>query len=312
MIRAKKQFRRSLPFVFEKEPDTAAVDSAAPLSRREYLAEKLLVHGAVLLRGFGIADLSDFENFVRSFSGKELFGYAGGVSPRNSLKGAIYTSTEYPPEVGLSLHNELSYADVFPANLYFGCLIAPAVDGETTLGDSRRILQKLDAEVLGLFKRKQICYIRNLEADKFSDYSWQAAFETENRAEVEKVCRKIGASFEWQPDGRLQVRQIRPATVKHPVTGEEVWFNQADGFHPSNLGLENYETFEESEFRLNCTFGDGTPIEPQILEHVRRVLRSETIPHRWLAGDILILDNLLTAHGRKPFSGPRKIVLAMT
>ncbi|NJM52790.1 MAG: TauD/TfdA family dioxygenase [Blastocatellia bacterium] len=29
-------------------------------------------------------------------------------------------------------------------------------------------------------------------------------------------------------------------------------------------------------------------------------------------GDILILDNILTAHGRMPFSGQRKIMLAMT
>jgi hypothetical protein len=28
-------------------------------------------------------------------------------------------------------------------------------------------------------------------------------------------------------------------------------------------------------------------------------------------GDILMVDNMLVAHGREPFSGPRKILVAM-
>ena len=110
------------------------------------------------------------------------------------------------------------------------------------------------------------------------------------------------------------VSQTRPATAKHPETGEEVWFNQADGFHSSNLDEETKQWFVENneEFRLNAHFGDGSPIAVTMLEQIREVMKKETIPHRWQTGDILILDNLLTAHGRMPFSGQRKIALAMT
>jgi alpha-ketoglutarate-dependent taurine dioxygenase len=114
----------------------------------------------------------------------------------------------------------------------------------------------------------------------------------------------------------LRLSQIRPAILTHPTTHEKVWFNQADGFHPSNLDAETYRALislmSEDEFRLNVFFGDGSPIDLETLGHIRAVLESETIPHRWQAGDVLILDNILAAHGRAPFTGARKIALAMT
>ncbi|HEX8369765.1 MAG TPA: TauD/TfdA family dioxygenase [Pyrinomonadaceae bacterium] len=311
------------PAVDEKE-NAADLDLLVETARsgRDFFREKLLTHGALLFRGYQVRSVSDLERFVDEFSGGEkLFNYAGGVSPRNPLGGGgkgggVYTSTEYPAQYALSLHNELSYADVYPRHLYFCCLTPAAAGGETTLGDSRRILQNIDAEIAELFKNKKICYVRNLHAVKGDGYSWQEAFETDDKQTVEACCRKIGAQFQWQTSGGLRVRQIRPAIIKHPLTGEEVWFNQADGFHPSNLDAETYQTLiaamSEDEFRLNVYFGDGSPIDLETLAHIRAVLQSETIPHRWQAGDVLILDNILAAHGRLPFTGARKIALAMT
>ncbi|HEX8246692.1 MAG TPA: TauD/TfdA family dioxygenase [Pyrinomonadaceae bacterium] len=310
------------PVADEKE-NAAGLDLLIETARggRDFFREKLLTHGALLFRGYQVRCVADLERFVQEFSGGEkLFSYAGGVSPRNPLGsskgGGVYTSTEYPAQYALSLHNELSYADVYPRHLYFCCLTPAATGGETTLGDSRRILQNIDAGIAELFKNKKICYVRNLQAGKGSGYSWQEAFETDDKQTVEAWCRKIGAQFQWLASGGLRVRQIRPAIINHPVTGEAVWFNQADGFHPSNLDAETYQTLiaamKEDEFRLNAYFGDGSPIDLETLTHIRAVLHSETIPHRWQAGDVLILDNILAAHGRMPFTGERKIALAMT
>jgi alpha-ketoglutarate-dependent taurine dioxygenase len=304
------------------EKTDAGLDALIETARlkREFFRKKLLLHGAILFRGYRVRSVSDLERFVQNFSGGEkLFSYAGGVSPRNPLgKGVgVYTSTEYPAQYALSLHNELSYSDVYPRHLYFCCLIPAAAGGETTLGDSRRILQKIAPEVVAAFRNKKICYVRNLHGETGSGYSWREAFETGDKQTVEDCCRKIGAQFEWKPNGVLRLSQIRPAIVKHPVTGEEVWFNQADGFHPSNLDAETYQTLleifkSEEDFRLNAFFGDGSPIDLQTLAHIRAVLQSETIPHKWQTGDVLILDNILAAHGRMPFTSARKIVLAMT
>ncbi len=313
---------RQMPLAVEPNGSSsvaALLDAAA--RDGELFSNALLAHGALLFRGFDLADLDDFARFVSAFSGKDqLFGYAGGASPRSGLSQAnpgVYSSTEYPSHVGLSLHNELSYADVYPQRLYFFCVTAPERGGETTIGDSRRILKNLPPALVERFRTRKIRYIRNLHSEKGYGYSWQEALGTDSRSEAEACCRRIGADFEWQPGGMLRMSQVRPATAVHPATGEEVWFNQADGFHPTALGADMYDEMmalcgSEEQFRLNVSYGDGTPIEVEALQAIRTLLIQETVPHRWRAGDILVIDNLLAAHGRMPFSGPRKIALAMT
>jgi alpha-ketoglutarate-dependent taurine dioxygenase len=302
----------TLPFEVETGLGRAEAD-------RERLEGLLLKHGALLLRGLGLNSVEGLADFVAAFSGGQPpFGYAGGASPRVGLGAeGVYSSTEYPSHMPLALHNELAYSARYPSRLYFFCLVAPKVGGETTLGDSRQILRSLDPAVLGRFRDSGVRYIRNLSPHKGSGYSWQEAFETDDPGEAEAHCQAMGADYEWRPGGLLRVSQTRPATAVHPRTGEEVWFNQADGFHPSALDAETYQAQlalcgSESEFRLNVNYGDGTPIERDALDHVRAVLRAATISHRWQTGDLLVIDNLLAAHGRLPFQGPRKIALAMS
>ena len=316
------QNRTLTPFAVRPTSDSSADAAVATATeQRPALSKHLLKAGALLFRGFNLRTPEDFSRMVDAFTGgAPRFGYAGGASPRRALSGngdGLYSSTEYPPEMELSLHNELSYADIHPRHLFFFCLVAPQVGGATTLGDSRRILQRIDPHVLDLFRTKGVRYVRNLSPDAGSGYSWQDAFETQDPSSAEAACERIGADWEWRDGGFLHVSQLRPATARHPVTGVEVWFNQADGFHPSALDSETYATLlawhgSEDAFRLNVTWGDGTPILRHVLTEVRAAIRAERVEHRWEAGDAVVLDNYLTAHGRAPFSGLRKIALAMT
>jgi len=315
---------KTLPLIVEPDDDVAgASESSAEafalscVEEGDWLREKLLECGALLLRGLPAATIESFARFVRLFGGREPLDYVGGASPRVKLGGGVYTSTEYPEHYSLTLHNELSYTYRWPAHLFFCCVTAPtAGGGETPIADSRALLRRLDPAVVSLFKSKKIEYERNLSGDASSRYSWQAAFETTDGAAVEEYCREGGVSFRWGDDGGLRLREVRPATVAHPATGEEVWFNQADGFHPSALDAETYRsivsTAGEEGLRLNARFGDGSAIERAALDHVREAARAEMVLVPWRAGDVLVLDNLLTAHGRMPFTGPRKILLAMT
>lgn len=313
--------QKQLPCVVE--PD----ESCCPSERQEYLhhlylnhrdslQERLLAHGALLLRGLPVPTATEFAEFVRAFSGKPLLNYTGGASPRIKLCQGVYTSTEYSQSVTLSLHNELSYTYSWPSHLFFCCVKRAEQGGETPIADSRAILEGIDEEVLSRFKSRKIRYVRNLTGEAGSGFSWQDAFETFDRTAVESYCLRGGIDFRWRGDGGLRLSEVRPATIHHPVTGEEVWFNQADGFHPSALDKETYDALRsvmsEDEFRLNVQYGDGSRIEASALVHVREVMRRELVAVDWQAGDILILDNLLAAHGRMPFSGSRKILLAMT
>jgi hypothetical protein len=273
----------------------------------------VLEHGALLIRGAATIGIDGFEEFVRAVSGRELFSYAGGVSPRIALGSGVYTSTEYPKRLSLALHNELSYSKFFPSNLYFYCVRTASWGGQTTIADSREILRAISPSVLDVFRRKGVEYVRYLLADE-KGYCWQDAFETDSRAEVELLCRKLEANVQWTADDSLEMRQSGPATMMHPETGQETWFNQAHGFHPSGLDPETYEYFKSRKrrFRLNCRFGDGGEIPIGYLEHIRDVLDNAAIPCTWEKGDILILDNILIAHGRMPYEGDRQIAVSMT
>ena len=296
---------------FPGEIDAAAGDTIAEFwaeDRADQIRSLLLEYGAVLLRSFDVGDVEAFRNFVCAFSGKPFFDYAGGASPRHrTTASGVYNSTDYPPDLSIPLHNELSYSNVYPQHLYFMC-VTPADDGgQTTLGDGRRILAAIDDAILNELRQKGVCYIRNLTAEPASGYSWVEAFGSNDRDVVERIIGLQGAEFRWLSDDTLQLRQVRPATTRHPVTGEEVWFNQVYGFY-----------FDRSEFgcdvqpRLECTFGDGTEIPIEIISHIRRVLEEQTFDHNWEMNDVVFLDNVLALHGRKPYTGEREIVLAMT
>jgi alpha-ketoglutarate-dependent taurine dioxygenase len=280
------------------------LDLTTPESRR--LKDALLEYGAVLLRGFNISSPDEFKCFAREFSGRELFNYAGGASPRTHLSShGLYTSTEYPPDIRIPLHNELSYSNLYPRFLFFWCVTPAGVGGETTLADSRKILKRIDPDIVARFKEKGVCYIRHLHAGRGTGYSWQDAFETDSHSEVENICHAIGAGYKWMSSDMLQVTQVCPATIFHPETGEEVWFNQADGFHSAfSAG--------DSPPRLESRFGDGSLIEIHDLRMIRKAIDAETVAHSWRQDDVVVIDNLLAAHGRLPFKGKRKIVLAMT
>ncbi|MEJ6485765.1 TauD/TfdA family dioxygenase [Nostoc punctiforme UO1] len=283
----------------------------------ELVENKLHKHGAILFRGFSVNTILAFETFVKSVSGN-LMDYVDGNSPRTKLATGIYTSTEYPDEYSISLHNELSYSSQWPDLLYFCCVTAPKEGGETPIADSRQILKSLNPKLVEKFTLKQVKYIRNLHSGNGMGVSWQDSFKTSDKSLVEAHNRKAGINFEWKKDGGLRLSQIRPAIAIHPHTGEQVWFNQAEQFHPSSLPKNIYEAmmfyFEgnEEELPQYACFGDNTPIEASMLDEIREATCQQTVVFTWQEGDVLVIDNMLVCHGRRSFVGSRKILVSMS
>ncbi len=284
---------------------------------RSLLEEKLLRHGALLFRGLGVVDPEGLRALARAISG-ELQDYVDGNSPRTRLAAGVYTSTEYPARYPISMHNELSYSESWPARLFFCCATPPPSGGETPLADSRALLRHLDPAIVAEFSRRRVRYVRNLHAGRGFGPSWQKTFETENRGEVEARLRQADTTFEWTDRGGLRLTSVRPAIAVHPTTGEAVWFNQAEQFHPSTHAREVYDAMKilsggrDDLLPQNATFGDGAPIPLDLLTEIRQTTAHHRVLFPWQKGDVLMLDNLLTCHGRQPFTGERKILAAMT
>ncbi|TVT53850.1 TauD/TfdA family dioxygenase [Amycolatopsis rhizosphaerae] len=280
---------------------------------RELLRRKLLHHAALLFRGFTLGDVGEFERIIEVIGGGGLLEYSYASTPRSHVAGNIYTSTEYPANQEIPLHNEMAYTRQWPMKLGFYSVTAATEGGETPLADSRRVYERIPAAIREPFERKKVMYVRNY--GEGLDLPWQEVFQTTDRAAVERFCREQDIEFTWKGDDGLRTRQVCQAVARHPVTGETVWFNQAHLFHISNLAKDMRETllrsFGEDGLPRNTYYGDGSPMDSETLDVVRRVYREESIVFPWQDGDITVLENMLVAHGRRPFTGPRKLVVGM-
>lgn len=293
------------------DPDTPAHTWLADERRR--IEEIVGSCGGVLLRDLGFTSVSEFNRAVQVFS-PDLLDYVHRSTPRSRVGGKLYTATEYPADRAIPLHNENSYSDHWPNRIYFFCLVAALTGGETPVADSRRVYQRIDPTVRERFERTGVLYVRNFTDG--IDLGWPEVFQTDDRAEVERYCAEHGIEFEWRTSGPvLRTRQRCQATVRHPVTDEPVWFNQAHLFHISALAAAEQASLVDElgaeNLPRNAFYGDGAPIDPDVLDHIRDAYEREKTSFTWQRGDIMMLDNLLLAHGRGTFSGSRRIVVAM-
>ena len=306
----------ALPLLWEAKD--YAINDLPELLKTEAgkIKELLLLHGAVLFKSFGIDSAEKLEACVNAFPGKSL-NYVDGNSPRTRLQDKVYTSTEYPASEFISLHNELSYGKNWPRFLFFCCVTPALKGGSTVLADSRAMLNGLSAEVQEAFRSKGVMYIRNLHGGYGAGNSWQETFETDDRSVVEEYCRQDDIMYEWNSDDSLRLLQKRDGVIRHPESGVEVWFNQADQFHPSTHSADVYEALMEvyegdpMSMPQYATFGDGDEIPLFMLEEIRETGKKTMVAPEWEKGDLMLVDNILTAHGRMPFEGARKILVSM-
>ncbi|PIA70927.1 hypothetical protein CDO35_06710 [Pseudomonas sediminis] len=281
-------------------------------SLRALAIEALSTTGGVLLRNFKVPTPLDFKRFAASF-GMPLGTYEFGSTPRSKVFAGVYSSTEYPAHQSIPLHNEQSYTRQWPSRIWFHCMTPSQTGGETPIADSRQVYQAIDPAIREEFIAKGLLYVRNYSSAL--DLPWQQVFNTDDRVKVEQYCQSQGIDWNWSEDGDLSTRQLCQAAVRHPVSQEWVWFNQAHLFHISameqNLRQTLIDAVGEEQLPRNVYFGDGTPIPDATLDAIRAVYAETCVAFPWQAGDVLMLDNLLVAHGRNPFSGDRKVIVAM-
>ncbi|MFD0394700.1 TauD/TfdA family dioxygenase [Streptomyces nogalater] len=280
---------------------------------RDDLRARLSRHGAVLLRGFstGPDQLRGVDDVVRAFSGPPL-EYAEQSSPRTALHGNIYTSTDYPPDEEIFLHNENSYQATWPGVLFFTCVEPPSPGGDPARRHPRDIPLDRPGGPGGV-RRARLDGRTHLPAAL--------------RRRLADLLRHRGPRRDRPPvrgprpalllDGRRRAaHRGRPrGRPPAPGDGESVWFNHITFFHGSTLppdvreGL--LELFGDDGLPANSYYGDGGTIPDEVVAHLRDCYRTASRRFDWRRGDVLLVDNMLAAHGREPFTGPRRIAVAM-
>lgn len=312
LIESKQLFSHSLlPLLIQ--PTIEGLDLVTWVgNEKQWLESQLLKQGGLLFRDFNIHPLERFQALIEAISG-ELLQYTYRSTPRHQVSGNIYTSTEYPADRAIPLHNEMSYTRHWPLKIYFFCVQPAAEGGRTPIADSRRVYERIDPEIRERFVQKKVMYVRNYGEEL--DLPWQDVFQTTNKTEAEAFCRQLDIEFEWKDNDHLQTRQVCQAIARHPKTGEMVWFNQAHLFHisalPDTVQSILLTEYGEDGLPRNAYYGDGSSFDGDELDHIRAVYEQEQVSFSWEKGDVLLLDNMLVAHGRTSFSGDRKIVVGM-
>jgi len=270
-------------------------------------------HRALLFTGFELGEPDLAQVSSRLLQHRQP--YLHGNSPRTKVGDNIYTSTEFPAEYEISMHNELSYARVWPSRLLFFCVQPAATGGQTPLVHGGLWLSEIGQDIRDAFE-KGVIYRQCLHGGFGLGKSWQETFETTERAAVEEYLTGSEAEWEWTASGTLKIAQHRPAIINHPVTGERVWFSQMDQWHAATLGEETMQDLlailPEDELPQSVSFADGSPIPAEYALRVRETGLGCAVNVDWRRGDLLVIDNAAVGHGRRAFSGSRRILVAMS
>lgn len=298
------------PPVLHAEAAGSAQNWAA--QHRDALRAIVTEHGSVLVRGLGLSGPAEtgvvFQQLAASLmTEREAF------APRLAYPGGVYSVSKWPPGQQMCMHHELSYGSEFPGLMMFACLTAPAAGGATGVADSPAVLRALPADLAGRFEREGWLLVRNYNEDIGASVA--EAFGTGDRGAVESYCRASGIEFEWQPDGGLRTRQHRSAVIRHPRTGERCWFNQIAFLNERTIEPEVREylvdLYGEDGLPFTTRFGNGDPVGEDVVELLNEVYEAHTAREPWQAGDLLLVDNIRTAHSRDPYEGPREVLAAL-
>ena len=288
-------------------------DSAAHWAAEHNNALRALVaeHGALLVRGLGLRNAAETEAVFRKIG--SLMTEVEAFAPRKRYAQGVYSASKWPPNQQMCMHHELSYALEPPGLIMFSCLVPAKNGGATPVADSPTVLNGLPADLVERFERLGWLLIRNYNNDIGSSVA--EAFGTDDRRAVESYCRAHAIEFEWQGDGRLRTRQRRSAVVHHSVTGQRCWFNQIAFLNEWTIDPEVREylvdSYGEDGLPFNTRFGNGDPIGADIVQLINETYGANTVREPWQAGDLLLADNIRTAHAREPFQGPREVLVAM-
>jgi len=298
------------PAILRVEVSGDALGWAA--EHRDALRAVVAEHGAVLVRGLGLRDASETAEVFRRLA-TTLMIEKEAFARRQVYADGMYSSATWPANQPMCMHHELSYRLVVPSLLLFACLEAPASGGATAVSDSPTVLQALPTELIERFEREGWLLARSFNGEIGA--TLEEAFGTEDRGAIESYCRSNAIEFAWQPDGDLRTRQRRRAVVRHPMTGQRCFFNQIAFLNEWTIAPEIREYLVEvygaEGLPFNTMFGNGELLTEEIVELINEVYEANTMREPWQPGDLMLVDNIRTAHSREAYQGPREILVGM-
>mmetsp|Transcript_44080 Transcript_44080/g.108617 ORF Transcript_44080/g.108617 Transcript_44080/m.108617 type:complete len:377 (-) Transcript_44080:112-1242(-) len=297
--------REEFPKVFSAQGDLSIPEWGGVT--RELMDEYLHQYGVILLRGLPLQGSADFGLFMKAVGWrlKDKTAYLRAIQARSMtstvVNDAVRTASDDHRNYTIEPHNEFHTVGC-PRYITLYCETPAEEGGEWPTGDSRAILAQLDPEVVAKFERLGARYTVFYEHKDNAFYNcWQGNVAPTKEA-CEKYLKALNYEFKWHEDGALSYWQNFPAIRVHPKTGERVWFNQIHAHHETFYkGAHPLFVDKPAEFDrypVHTTYGDGTPMEREVLDHIREVIWKNCVAVPTQAGDVIVYDNWLAKHGR--------------
>jgi hypothetical protein len=265
-----------------------------------------------LFRGFPLATAEDFDAFVAAF---DLPNFAYYESLSNAVRinktPRVFTANEAPPSVNILFHHEMAQTPIYPSRLFFFCEQPAAEGGATPLCRSDILWERLAARCPAFARdcqSKGLRYSNVMPAENDATSgmgrSWQSTLRATTRPEAEARLREIGYSWEWLENGDLRATTPVLPAVKELTGGRKSFFNQLIA------AFQGWKDTRNDPSKA-ITFGDGTKLDREAVNIAAKLAEELAFDVPWQRGDVALVDNYVTMHGRRTFSGARKVLASL-
>ena len=322
----------------EDIPDILTIDAKETITGNEEewlrankddLKEKLLKHGAVLIKGMETSKSG--AGFRKVYEALDLDVcldpiHTSGLRKFAIEQDGIYEEVNKPGlrQHYIGLHNESTTNRTAAFGAFVCFMPASEGGGDFFVADGKKILRDMDTEVLQeLYDKKIRISVSNLDFFKpiiqdrslFGDFDKEVLVPRAKDDLAKAIGNTVAPKFDmdlemvWGADGanegyRLQAIELPETPInRHPVTKEPLWFCN---MHNHSRYLRDNRPCTVPEVGMTETFfGDLSKIPEHILDEVDRASRENIVMTPMKAGDVLLVDNYRMLHGRDIFQGDR-------
>ena len=298
------------PLALQCQDRSVCSDAALDWLRthRADLDSKATAHGAILFRGFSVETPEAFDAFIRAFDYPN-FRYEESLS--NAVRVVrterVFSANEAQPEVTIYLHHEIEQTPIYPSRLFFYCELAADSGGATSICRSDVLLERLRQKCphfVEACEQKGLRYTNVMppanDPGSGMGRSWQSTLRAETAQQAKQRLRELGYSWEWLADGCLRATTPVLPAVRTTADGRKVFFNQLIAAFKGWKDVRNDPS-------KAITHGDGTPLDAEAVHAAATLAEELTFDVPWQAGDVVLVDNSITMHGRRSFTGQRKV-----
>lgn len=281
-------------------------------AHRQSLHAELADHGAILFRGFPLITDLDFDAFIQFF-GLKNFTYTDSLSNavRRNRTERVFTANEAPANIAIYLHHEMAQTPIYPSALFFFCEHPAAVGGATPLCRSDVLLSQIETlmpDFVHTCETKGVRYTNTMpdqeDLQSGQGRSWRSTLNAPDKAGAEAKLQSLGYQWQWLPEDNLRVTTPVLPAVRKLEDGRRVFFNQLIA------AFQGWQDKRNVAQKSIC-FGDGSVIDPQTMAIVIELAENLSFDLVWQAGDVALVDNSLVMHGRRPFSGERRVLASL-